>query len=201
MAIIVSMTRELARRSTAEIVFNQMLQEEAAYSLDAAYFSTDAGDDDVHPGLLYGLTPLVGTDDMLGDLSALAAAVSTTGASGEVVFITSPARAAGAKLHSMEISATILPSAVLPDDRVKAVDPRALAHGAGPAPEITAGMETLLHMSDAPANIGTAGSPATVAAPAQSAFQVAAVAMRMILDVAFVVRRAGAVAYLDGAGW
>ena len=159
MGIIVSMTRELARRSTAEIVFNQMLQEEAAFSLDAAYFSTDAGDDDVHQGLLFGLTPLVGTDDMLADLSALAAAVSTTGASGEVVFITSPARAAVVRLHSMEVSAEVLASAVLADDRIVALDPRALAHGAGPDPEITASQETLLHMSDTPATSGPQGRP------------------------------------------
>lgn len=201
MAVIVSMTRELARHSTAETVFNKLLQERAAFSLDAAYFSTDAGDDVVHQGLLYGLTPLAGTGDMVDDLSALAAAVCGPGSSGEVVFVTSTARAAVLRLRSSEVTADVLGSSVVPDDRIIAIDSRALAHGFGSAPEITASEESVIHMSDAPTNIGTAGTPATVAAPAQSAFQVAAVAMRMLLDVAFVVRRAGAVAYLDGAGW
>lgn len=198
MAVIVSMTRELARHSTAESVFNKLLQERAAYSLDAAYFSTDAGDDVVHAGLLNGLTPIAGSGDMVEDLSLLAAAVSGLGASGEVVFISSTARAAVLRLRSPVVNVEVFGSSALPDDRVIAVDPRALAHGFGPAPDISASEETVIHMDDAPANIGTG---AGVASPAVSAFQVAMVVQRMILDVAFLSRRAGAVAYMDGIDW
>jgi hypothetical protein len=58
-----------------------------------------------------------------------------------------------------------------------------------------------LHMEDTtPLNIGTAGSPATVAAPSQSMFQTDCIALRMILPTDWLLRRA-ALAWTSAVTW
>ena len=58
-----------------------------------------------------------------------------------------------------------------------------------------------LHMEDTtPLNIGTAGSPATVAAPSQSMFQTDCLALRMILPMDWLMRRA-ALAWVAAVTW
>ena len=61
-------------------------------------------------------------------MADLAKAVSS---SGEVVFITSAARAASAKVLQPELAPLILASPALADDRLVALDPAALLHVAG----------------------------------------------------------------------
>lgn len=202
MAVLVVMTKELARYSDASVIFDAMLREDAAVSLDAAYFSTDDGTTTGHhAGLLAGLTPIAGSNDMAGDLAALAAAVGANG-SGQVVFIMSPGRAASAGVRvPAEASAVILPSLVPGVDEVIAVDPVALVHGFVPAPEIMSTEEAVMHMSDTPAQLGVAGTPNVVAAPSQSLFQTAQIALRLFVEIAFAARRSGAVAYADGCTW
>jgi hypothetical protein len=69
-------------------------------------------------------------------------------------------------------------------------------------PEFEASEHATLHMEDTtPLNIGTAGAPATVAAPAQSMFQTASVALRMLLPVTWAMRRTGMVQWMTGANW
>jgi HK97 family phage prohead protease len=58
-----------------------------------------------------------------------------------------------------------------------------------------------LHMDDTtPLNIGTAGSPATVAAPSQSMFQTDCIALRMILPCDWLMRRAS-LAWVSSVTW
>ncbi len=52
-----------------------------------------------------------------------------------------------------------------------------------------------------PKAIGTPGSPPVVAAPAQSMYQVDALALRCILGVSYGLRAPGAVAVLSGVTW
>lgn len=199
LAVLVVMSVEMARHSGASQVFDALLRQVAAMSLDSAYFSTAAASSSAHAGLLNGVTPTTITAGAtLADvLAALAAAVSGPGSSGEVVFIASAARAAAASLRAPEFTATVLPSAAVPADRVIAVDPQSLVHGHGGDPDIGASTDAVLNMADPALQIGTPGSPATVAAPSQSMFQTAQIAMRMLLDVAFAKTRADAVAYAD----
>ncbi|OYW98385.1 MAG: hypothetical protein B7Z14_14960 [Bosea sp. 32-68-6] len=56
--VIAVASRELLRRSDAESIFGQMLRDDAAISLDAAYLSTSAASTGALAGLLYGVTPL-----------------------------------------------------------------------------------------------------------------------------------------------
>jgi hypothetical protein len=52
-----------------------------------------------------------------------------------------------------------------------------------------------------PLDIGTAGSPATVAAPVKSMWQTDSLALRLILPTNWTIRRAGVVAWVAGVTW
>ena len=76
-----------------------------------------------------------------------------------------------------------------------AVDPLSLAWGAGADPDIDVSTEAVLHMSDDPLDIVLSG---VTADPTRSVYQTDAIAIRMILPIAFAKRRADAVAYISG---
>jgi len=202
------MAKELARYSGAEAVFEALLREEAALSLDAAYFGTDDGSTaGHHAGLLASVTPIAataggGTTAMIADLTKLAAAV-TVGGSGQVVFVTGPGRAATTAMRSMEVTVSaILPSLAVPETRVIALDPASIVHGFDGSPEILASEEPVIHMSDTPLQIATgAQGSGVLATPTQSMFQTSQIAFRMLLDIAFAKRRTDCVAYMDNAVW
>jgi len=70
------------------------------------------------------------------------------------------------------------------------------------APEFDISEQATLHLDDtAPLNIGVAGAPATVAAPTQSMYQTAQIAIRMLLNVTWAMRRTGMVQFLTGVSW
>lgn len=202
-----TLSREAVRRASGEDVVRQLIREDASATLDAAYFSTDAGTDTVHAGLLNGVSSIAGYagGDRLAletDLAALSDAVSAAG-SGEVIFVGSPKRVARLRIKSPEIAreVTFLPSLAVADTTIIAVDPLSLVHGAGDDIDLFAAQEGVLHMSDDPDEIVTDGSPGAVADPVRSLWQTDAVAFRLLVDVAFAPRRSGAVAWLESATW
>ena len=189
-ALISVLSQELASRADGEATLTQILREDAAYALDAAYFATTTGSASAHAGLLNGVTPLAastegGTAAMVTDLMALASA----------------GRAASTMIAAPDLRATVLASPAVPEDRVIAVDPLSLLHSTDPSPEVSAAKHTAIHMDDAPGAISAAGAPNVVAAPVTSLFQTAQIALRVLADMAWAKRRSGAVAYLDGADW
>lgn len=199
LGVITAMSNAVARRSAALPVFEMLLREDAAAGLDAAYFSAAVGTSVVHQGLLYGLTAIVPYGSMTEDLAALASAVGA-GGSGQVIFVTGPGRAATVPIRAPNLTTTVLGSLAVPEDRVIAIDPLSIVHGFGSVPEITVGLEPVIHMSDVPLEI-VSGTGPTTADPVRSMWQTDSVALRMLLDVAFGARRAGAVAFIDGADW
>jgi len=205
-ALISSTTRELARRADAESVVTQLLREDVAAGLDAAYFSTSAGSASAYAGLLYGVTPLTasaggGIEAIKADLAALAGAVAVNG-SGQVVFIASPMNAATFPIKAPEVASkvTMLASPAVADTRVIAVDPLSILHSTDPAPDIMVSKDAILHMSDTPLEIVSDTGP-TTADPVRSIFQTDGIAIRIMADIAFEKRRSGAVAYMDSVDW
>jgi hypothetical protein len=205
-AFILGFTRETAKKAIAQDVFNLVLQEAAARSLDSAYFNDDAATADSIAGLLYGATDL--SNNGLGvdpneDAAALAASVAS--GSGQVVFITGPARAAILGIREPELKPDIFASVAVNDQILIAVDPRSFVHGVGPTPDISASREAVMHMeSETPAEI-VSGSGPTTADPVRSLWQTDAIALRAIIDVSYVARRSNAVAFIEypgfGQGW
>jgi hypothetical protein len=76
------------------------------------------------------------------------------------------------------------------------------ASGEGDQPDIATSKEVLLHEEDTtPLMIGTAGAPATVAAPSSSMFQINCIAIRLLQDATWSMTRTGRVAYVDSVTW
>ena len=82
-----------------------------------------------------------------------------------------------------------------------ALDPTGFVSGFGGVPEISTSEQTVVHMSDDPADIGTAGAPPVVAAPTRSMFQTRCIATRIIADVAFTMRGDGLVQVVEDVTW
>jgi hypothetical protein len=192
LAVIVVQSRELVRYANGERMFRQILNEDAALSLDSAYLSDAAATADSSAGLLYAVTATATTGSLMDDLQTLAMAVGSNG-SGRVAFIVSPGRAAALALRT-DITGTFLPSLAVGDDRIVAIDPMALIHGFGVEPEIEASGEATVHMSSVPLPI----RDGTTADPVTSLYQQDRVALRMILDCGFVKRRTTSVAFMEG---
>lgn len=201
--LIAALSREAVRRASGEDVVRQLIREDAAANLDAAYFSTQAGTDIVHAGLLDGVSSLAGyaggdRTALETDLAALSDAVSAAG-SGDVSFIASPKRVARLRIKAPDIAreVTMLPSLAVADTTIIAVDPLSLVHGAGDTIDLEASREAVVHMNDDPNPI----VDSTTADPVRSLWQTDAVALRLLVDVAFAPRRSGAVAWLESATW
>jgi hypothetical protein len=85
---------------------------------------------------------------------------------------------------------------------VVAIEKRAIASAFAGLPEVTTSREAAIHMEDsAPAAIGTAGSPNTVAAPVRSMFQTDSVAIRMVQRCTWVSRASGMVQLVEDVTW
>jgi hypothetical protein len=207
LAVIAAITRETAEGSAAEPVIRAILRESIGLALDAAMFSTAAAVEGERPaGLLHGLTPIAPTAGgnevaMDYDLTALALAVAGVGGS-SIVFVASPALAFKVTYRRPDLAYRVLSSAALAAGTILAVAPNALVTAIDPIPEIAASRSAVLHMeSETPLQIGTAGSPPTVAAPSRSMWQVDSIALRAMLGVSFGLRAPGAVAVITGATW
>jgi hypothetical protein len=208
LGVITAFTNELAKRSVSDIeaVVKQMLSEASALVLDSAIFSTTAASAIRPAGILVGLTPLTATTGggetaMNEDLAALAAAVAPVG--GPVLFIAAPKQAAAISLrYGADASKSLATSSALADGTVVAVATAGFVSAFGSEPEFQTSEEVLLHMEDsAPAAIGTTGTPAVVAAPSLSMFQVNCTAVKMILRASWGLRAANAAAMVEAVTW
>jgi Phage capsid family len=202
LASIIPWSRELSKRANAEAVFRQLLSEDLAANLDAAILSTAAASASTPAGLLntgtvIGAFPGGDRIALEGDLAALGSAVSD-GGSGNVVYILPPALLARARVLAPELAASLdlVPSASVPAGRAIAADARSLIIGIG-VPEILFGDSATVHMSDLALPFSSGG----ISDPIRSNWQTATTAVRLLCDVAWVKRRAGATAYVAAVSW
>lgn len=204
LGLILVASRSLARAPGAERLFRFMLESRAAFALDAALFATTAATDAAAAGLLNGVTPITGLGggDLFAaqtDVGALAQAVADAGGTGALTFITSPARAARLQmLMPQQFPWPILASRAVADDRVVALDPAQLLFGTGGGIDIETTNSALLHMNYEPLEIVSAVP--TTADPVRDLWQTDAIALRLLVDVAFAARP-GTVQYVTGASW
>lgn len=211
LAVIYTFTSELLGYGVrdAEALVRQVLTEASALALDAAMLGDAAAVDELRPaGLLYGVDPLPaaaggGLDAMLLDVRTLGDAIGLAGGGTDLAFIASPGMALGLKLMAgPRFDYPVLASLAVPGDRLIALDCASLAAAYGAVPRFDSADQAVLHMEDAaPAQIGTPGAPATVAAPSRSLWQTDTTALRMILPIDWAMRAAGHVAFVDGVTW
>lgn len=203
LATIVAATRELIESSAAEAVFNAILRENVATSLDATFFSEVSATDARPAGVLEGITALTaasGADAMIDDLAQLVAAVS--GSAGDVMIVANTAQALAIRVRlGSNFDVQVVGSRSVPAGTVIALDPAAIAVGFGAVPRFESSQETVLHMNTVPTAISAAGSPNTIAAPVRSLFQTDCIATRVLLPAAWAVRDASAIAWVEGVSW
>jgi hypothetical protein len=200
--VLASVTRELDQASPqgAVNIISTILADAVAKSLDAIAFGAAAGSATAPPGLLYNVTPLTASaltdpfDAVAEDLGALAAAIGNAGVdTNDIVFVAGPKQATVIKFFAGALFDAPVYSSIALAGKVAAFAGPALAAAYADLPQIETTREAAMHYEDTtPLNIGTPGTPPTVAAPTYSAFQKELIAIRVRGRAAWGVHPGGA---------
>lgn len=226
MAVISTFTREIAEHSTPAIegLIRNAIQEDTSVAMDTVLLDATAASTTRPAGLRNGVTVTTATAGggfaaLVGDLKALIGALITA-SNGNVrnpVWIMNPINALAISVtqnaggdfpFAQEISQNrfqgypVILSSTVTAGMVILVDAADFVSVEGDAPRFDMSDQATLHMEDTtPLAIGTAGAPATVAAPVRSLFQTDSMALRMIMDVNWAMRRAGVIAWTQSVTW
>jgi HK97 family phage major capsid protein/HK97 family phage prohead protease len=226
LAVITTFSREMAQHSTPQIeqVLRQAIVEDTSVAIDTILLDATAASAIRPAGLRNGVTG--GTPTAGGGVTAVTTDVRAligaliTGTNGNMrrpVWVMNPAQALalslitntnGAFVFRDEIGNNrfqgypVVQSSTVTAATVLLIDAADFFTATGDAPQFTASDQATLHMEDTtPLAIGTAGAPATVAAPVRSLFQTDSLAIRMTLDMNWSMRRTGTVAYTAVVTW
>jgi HK97 family phage major capsid protein len=229
MGIIAAYTRELLRQSTPSIeeFVKRVMTRNTAEVLDNIVFDNQNVSATRPRGLTYGMDPadtavatatptyaqvdsdlnkrirqLTGVRHMGGpntywvmshsNAAALSGLITPTG-----IRFYPDVTAEGAVLKGYRVAT----SSYYKNDEVLLIDADQIFF-AGGSPEFEVSDQATLHMENTtPLQIGTAGAPATIAAPTQSLWQTNSEAVRMLIETSWLQCRNGAVQQLTGVAW
>ena len=220
LGVITTFTREIARYSTPAIegILRNEILADTAITLDSILLDNVAGDAIRPAGLLNGVTALTATTGggqaaILADIRKLRAPFDSANNGTNLVLLMNPAQEVGLALtpaadgqlgwtSSVLSRYKIITSTAIPVGRVIMVNAGDFVTATGDVPEFEMSNEATLHMEDStPLQIGSTGTPNTVAAPVRSLFQTATMGLRMLMDVSWALRRTGSVQWIDGVTW
>jgi HK97 family phage prohead protease/HK97 family phage major capsid protein len=227
MAVITTWTREIDEGSVPAIegLLRQAISEDTAVSLDSVLIDANPATTVRPAGLLNGvagLTPTAGGgfNAIVGDIKQLTGALitATSGHLRSPAWLMNPqqvnsagliaAPGVGAFPFREELSSgklqgyPIIDSGTVPMGTVILVDAADFVVAGGEAPRFEVSDQATLHEEDTtPLPIGSAGTPAVVAAPVRSLWQTDSLALRLILPVNWTLRRPGVVAWVAGVTW
>lgn len=226
MAVITTFTREIAEHSTPSIeaILREAIRDDTAQAIDTVLLDNTAASTTRPAGLRNGVTATTATAGggfaaLVGDMKALVGAliVSSNGNLRSPVFIMNPVQALAISLtqnaggdfvFAADMGrGTLNGYPVIQSPNVAAgtvflVDAADFFTATGDEPRFDVSDQATLHMEDTtPLQIGTAGTPNSVAAPVRSMFQTDSIALRMILDMNWAMRRTGSVAYAQSVTW
>jgi HK97 family phage major capsid protein len=226
MAVITTWTREMDEHSIPAIegVLREAIQTDTTVAVDSVLLDANPATIIRPAGLLNGvaaLTPTAGggLPALVGDLTALISAitVSTYGNVRTPVWLANPTDLLRASLASAPntgifpfkdeigrgtlLNIPIIDSATVVAKTLVLVDAADFVVADGGAPRFELSDQATLHMEDtAPADL-VSGSPGTVASPQRSLFQTDSIALRMVMPLNWVQRRAGTVAWVQNVTW
>lgn len=222
MGVISYFTKEMAAYSTPQIenLLRQEIRNDTAETIDTLLIDTSAGSTTRPAGLLNGVSALTASTDggwaaIMQDIDTLAAPFDTAKAGRQLVllmnkrearkltFVPGPDDRMGSMRQILTDSGiTPISSVNVPAGRLIMIDAADFATSADDQPVFDVSEEAVFHAEDtSPAQISTAGTPNVVAAPIISMFQTASIALRMLMDITWAMRRAGMVQWIDGADW
>lgn len=203
LAVIVLATRELlAAGAGADALLQSVLGEAISMGGDAVLLGNGAGTDNRPPGLAFGLTALVGSDDAVADTKAMVEAA--TRAMVRPVWLMNPSQVIGATHDNIVDNGAIGGAPVVANQHVAVgdvwlLDAADLIINAGTAVEFLRTDEAAINANDAPAAIVDEGG--VLAMPVVSLYQQNLVAVRAVLPVYWSMRDTASVIKLTGATW
>jgi HK97 family phage prohead protease len=227
MKVISTWTREMDIHSIPQIsaLIREAIQQDTSVAIDSILLDTGAKTSVRPAGLrngISGLTPTAGGGftALVGDLKALIGAVNTATNNNlrNPVWLMNPVQKvsigfiqpttatplfpfASQVENDMLLGYPIIDSGTVPAGTVIFMDAADYVSATDDSPKFDVSDSATLHMEDTtPLNIGTAGSPATVAAPSQSMFQTDCIALRMVLPMDWLMRRAS-LAWVAAVTW
>lgn len=193
-------------RPNIEAVIRDAMRTDSAAAFDGILLGTTAPSTVSPGGLLAGVTPIAAstggssTENLAGDLGALAAAIP---APGDLVFLMNSAELTRALVLAPGVAGlTIIPAPTLPSGTIVALDAADFYSGESDAPRFDVSEVATVHEEDTtPLAIGTAGTPPTVAAPSRSLYQTDSIGVRMLTEMTWGLRRANRIASVAGVEW
>lgn len=225
LGVITTMTRELAQRSSpaAEPLFRSMMIEDTAVNIDTALMDATAASAIRPAGLQVLGTGAASAGntvaDIVTDIRAMVQNMILAGAGRRPVWVMNDVRRIGllaafsstedSRPFAAEVSSgrlvgyPIITSINVPQDVVFLIDQGEFVQGYGDSPALDMSNQATLHMEDTtplPLATGAQGS-GVVATPMRSLFQTDSLALRLIWDISWAVRRAGAVQFRTGVAW
>jgi HK97 family phage major capsid protein len=226
LGVITTLTREIAEYSNPAIegLLRNAIQEDTSVALDTVLLDATAASSTRPAGLRNGVTVITATSGggfaaLVGDIKALVGALITA-SNGNVrnpVWLMNPVQSIAISLtqnaggdfpFAAEINGgrfqgyPVIQSSTVTAGMVILLDADDFVSVEGDAPRFDVSDQAVLHMEDSsPTAIGTAGSPATVAAPARSLWQTDSLALRMVMQCNWTLRRAGTLAWTQSVTW
>jgi HK97 family phage prohead protease/HK97 family phage major capsid protein len=228
MAVISEFTREMAMASTPSIesVIRQAINEDTAEAIDQALIDATVADTIRPAGLragVSGLTPSAATtafDKMIADIKALIAPIVAARGGRKLVLLMNTAQslsmswvvAPNGEFIFADVASgtlrnlTVITSTTVPAGMLIMLDAADFASVTGDTAQFDVSDVATLHEEDtAPLPIvgGTVQPPVigSIAAPVRSLFQTASIAVRLLLDMNWTMRRTGMVSWMTGVTW
>jgi len=224
MGVISTFTRQIAEHSTPAIEqqIRQMMADDTASAIDAILLDANPATVIRPAGLKNGVAALTATvgggfNALVGDIKQLVGVLVAANSLRSPVFIMNPVdvmsialtqNAGGDFPFASDVNNgtlqgyPIITSTTQPAKTVILVDAADFFSATGDEPRFDVSDQATLHMEDsAPAQIASVGTPNTVAAPVRSMFQTDSIALRMMLDINWAMRRTGVVAWVQNVTW
>jgi hypothetical protein len=221
MGTITTLTREITEHSTPAIegIIRQAILEDTGIALDTILLDATAADTTRPAGLRAVGTAITAnaTASIVGfvaDLKGLVAALitQTKGNLRAPVWVMNPGDVLAAQLLQTTVGETpfrdeiaggtllgypIVSSTVCVADQMFLIDAADFITATGDTPQFSVSDQAVLHMEDtSPSALSAVGTPNTVAAPIRSLWQTDTMAVRMIMDINWALRRAGVVQWI-----
>src|SRR5262249_15068753 len=200
-------SREIFQHSTpsVESIVRAGLSEAVGEALDAAMFSSTAGDATRPAGLLVGLSAITpattGDYAMVTDVESMAGAVAPVSVNAPLIFVASPKQAARMKYSTQLQGIEVFSSSALSDKTVMCIASNCLVSAISPAPKFELSTEATIVMDTAPAVLGAVGTPPIVGAPAQSFFKTDRISLRMSFKMSWSLRSTAGLQFVSAANW
>ncbi|MET4478826.1 hypothetical protein [Bradyrhizobium sp. F1.13.3] len=203
-ALLAPITSELEYYSApaASVVISQLLRIAVGNGLVNVMLGTAAATAAAPAGLLYNVPPLVAGASASEDIKALLAAISAAGISSRsaALIVASDLFAALQTQPWPLFKRKVIETPTLAPGTAIAIAADGFVVTGEGAPVVDTSKSATLHMSEIPAQISTPGTPATIAAPVVSMFQIDSFCLRCVARVNFVAAP-GAVAWIQDATW